>query len=158
MGKETPGTDQSADIAKHDIRSDGRRSGGIRDDVGGDLGIGESSKGECAGGDEECCSVADETLGGVGGEKHDVSDHHEGSAQDEEAGATVGFGGYIRDEEGEDCSGGVWGYGSELLLYAREGGIDSSDDSREEERETLDGDVVEEEDEGYGEGDGVPDS
>lgn len=106
----------------------------------------ESAKGECSDCDDECGSVADETLSGFRGEEHDVSDHHERGTEDEVSRATVSFGGDIGDQEGGDCSDGIWRDCAELLLDAGKVGIDSSDDCWEEESEALDCDVVEEED------------
>jgi hypothetical protein len=66
--------DEASDVAKHDIRADGSRPSRIGQDVCGNLGVAQGAEGEGAGGDEEGRAVAD--LRVLGGEEHDVADHH----------------------------------------------------------------------------------
>jgi hypothetical protein len=65
---------EASDVAKHDIRADGSRPSRIGQDVRGNLGVAQGAEGEGAGGDEEGRAVAD--LRVLGGEEHDVADHH----------------------------------------------------------------------------------
>jgi len=71
-GQERPSSDQAADIAKHDVGTDGGAARGIRDDVCADLGVAEGAEGEGARGDDEGGSVA--YCGLFRGQEHDVAD------------------------------------------------------------------------------------
>lgn len=154
--QERPGRDEAADVAEHDVGADGGRAGGVGDDVGGDLGVAEGAEGEGAAGDEERRAVPD--LRVRADEEHDVADHHEGGADDEEDVAAVEPPAEEREEDGEEGADDVRGHGVELLGDDGGLGVDRPDDGGGEEGEALDGDVVEEEDEGGGEGDGAEDA
>lgn len=155
-GQEAPSTDEPADIPQHDVGAYGGRASSVRDDVCGDVRVAESSVGKGSDGNDESCAVA--SRGVVGGEEHDVADHHERSRGDEVDGAFVGFGGEERDEDCSESADDVGWDCAELLLNDGLLGVNRLDDGRGEKGQTLHGDVVEEEDEGCGEGDGVEDA
>ena len=85
--EETPCADEPTHITKHDVGANGTGAGSIADHVGRDLGVAQGAEGEGTGGDEEGCAVAD--LRFLGGEEHDVTDHHEGRGDDEEDASAV---------------------------------------------------------------------
>lgn len=92
------------------------------------------------------------------GQEHDVSTHHQWSGHDEEDVSTIeppGEQGEKKDEEGPDH---IRRDGVELLRYHRVLRVDCLDDGWQEKRKALDGDVVEEEDEGGGQGDRAEDA
>ena len=153
--QEAPRRDQPAHVAKHDVRGDGRGPRGVRDDVRRDLGVAEGAEGVGARGDEEGRAVAG--VGLRGGEEDDVADHGEGRGDDEEDVAAIVARAQPREEEDEERAHDVRGHGAELQEDDAGVGVDGLDDGGGEEGETLDRDVVEEEDEGRGERDGAQD-
>lgn len=46
-GHVRPGRHEAADVAEHDVEADGHCARRVRDDVGGDLAVGEGAEGEC---------------------------------------------------------------------------------------------------------------
>lgn len=89
-GKEAPGGNQTADVARHDICSDGGAARRVGDDVCRDLCITQGAKDEGAAGDEKRSAIAD--LRVRADKEHDVADHHEGRGADVEDVAPVKLG------------------------------------------------------------------
>ena len=154
--QETPGGDQTADIAEHDVRSDGRRASSVGDDVCGDLGVAESTEGISARGDDESRAVAGLAVGG--GEEHDVANHHQGCGDDKEDVTLVEAPREEGEEYSEECTDDVRWYSVQLKRDESVGWVDSLDDSRSEECKTLHGDVIEQENEGCSDRDGREDT
>ncbi|KAI2283161.1 hypothetical protein LOZ03_006797 [Ophidiomyces ophidiicola] len=153
VGQEGPGGDEPADVPDHDVHADGGGAGGVGDDVGGDLGVAQGAEGEGAAGDEKGGTVAHARV--LRGEEHGVADHHERGGEDHEDVAAVEAPAEERDEDGEVGADDVGGYGLQLLLHDGVARVDGADDGGQEEGHALHGDVVEQEDEGGGEGDGA---
>lgn len=118
--------------------------------------VAQRTEGEGARGDDESSSVADLRVGA--GQEHDVSDHHERGAGNHEDGAAVVAPGEEGEEYGEEGADDVGRHGAELLVHDGGAGVDSAYDGGREEGKALHGDVVQEEDEGCGEDDGVEDA
>lgn len=154
--QEGPSRYQAADITKHDIRANGSGTRGVGHDIGSDLSVTECAEGECAHGDKEGRAIAD--LGVRAGEEHDIAGHHERRGDDEEVDAAVEAPAEEGQEDGDEGADDVWRDSVKLLGDGTGGGIDSFDDCGSEEGETLDCDVVEEENEGCGEGDRAEDA
>lgn len=87
--QERPRRYEAAHIATHYIHANACCTRGIRDKVRGDLCVSERPKGECAGGDDEGGAVSGLGIVLRGGEEHDVADHYERCADDEEDIAAV---------------------------------------------------------------------
>ncbi|KAJ8106704.1 hypothetical protein OPT61_g9364 [Boeremia exigua] len=155
-GEETPCRDQAADVAKHDDCADGGGARRVGDDVGRALRVAERAEGEGAGRDDEGRSVAH--LRHRAGQEHNVADHHEGRAHDDEDHAAVEAPAEEGEEEREESAHDVRRDSAELLVHDGGAWVDGSYDGRREEGKTLHGDVVQEEDERCGQDDGVEDT
>lgn len=118
--------------------------------------VAEGPKGEGSDGDDKDGAVAD--FGGGAGEEHDVAGHHERCRANEEDGTFVNLGGDEGYDEGGDGSDDVWRDGAELLMHDGLARVDGFHDGGGEEGQTLNGDVVKQEDDGGGEDDGVEDA
>lgn len=155
-GQEGPGGDQAADISEHDVCADGGGASGVGDDIVRGVSVGEGAKSKGAAGDEEGRAVA--RHGVLAGEEHDVSDHDQGRTEDEPRHAAVEDPAEEGEEEGEEGANDVGGHSVKLLAHDACFWVDRTDDGGGEEGKALHGDVVEEEDETCGEGDGAEDA
>lgn len=138
------------------IGADGAGARRVAQHIGADLGVRDGAKREGGARDDKGRAVP--RLRVVGAEEHGVSQHHEGRAANHEDLALVQLVRPHGNGQREEGTHGVGGDGVELLLDGRELRVDGPDDGRGEEGEALDGDVVEQEDEGRRQGDGADDA
>ena len=120
------------------------------------MGVGQGATGKDGRADEESGAVAD--VGVFGSDEHNVADHDERAAGNNNNLAAVepaADGGHKQGKEGANDIGRD---GQELLLDDALVRVDGGDDGGGEERETLDGDVVKEESPAREEDDGVEDA
>lgn len=134
------------------------------------MGVAERAKGEGATGDDEGCSVAD--LRNVAGEElvsrsvdaeciskfmtyHDVSGHHQRSTADEQNRASVNAPADERDENRKERANNVRWHGVQLLRYNRVARVNRADNCWSEEGQSLNSDVVQQEDERGSQNDGI---
>lgn len=155
-GQEGPGRDQSTDVAKHDGRSDRGRASRVGDHVRRDVGVAESAKGEAAAGNQEGSTIPHHGV--LAGEEHDVSRDHQGRADNEEDQSLVKSPAEEREQNGEEGAHNVGRDGVQLLRHHGRMRVDSLDDCRREESQSLDGDVVQQEDKRGGQRDGAEDA
>lgn len=138
------------------VHADGTASCGITDDVGADMGVGHGTQNHTGAGNQETSTISN--TGSLRGQEHSISDDDGGSGEDDEDLSPVEVPTESREGNSKDGSNGVGRDTVKLLLDGAVLGVDGSDDGREEESKTLDGDVVEEEDKGDLESDGVGDT
>jgi hypothetical protein len=138
------------------VHADGTASCSITDDVGADVGVGHGTQDHTGTGNQETSTISN--TGSLRGQEHGVTDDNGGSGEDDEDLSPVEIPTESREGNSKDSSNGIRRNTVKLLLNGAVLGIDGSDDGREEESKTLDGDVVEEEDEGDLKSDGVGDT
>lgn len=99
-------------------------------------------------------------LGDLGRQKHDIARHDHGRRHGDEELPAVKVPAHGGERDGEEGADGVGGHAVQLLLDHGVLGVDGGDNGGHEEGQALDGDVVEEEDDGdldrHGAGDAAP--
>lgn len=184
--EEAPRGDESTDVAEHDcgegkcqraspkviqmcpnqpdetrrgrltICADRRTACCVTHDVCAHLRVCEGTEHEGGCGDDESGAVAH--LGVLAGQEHDITDHYEGGGTHDENLSPVDPGADERQEQREEGTDDVRGNCVQLLLDDGLFRVDGLDDRRQEEGQALDSDIVEQEDEGCGQCDGVEDA
>mgnify|MGYP006976744950 CR=1 FL=1 len=122
------------------IKANSRGTSGVSDDVGADLRVGDRTDSEEGAGKQEASAIAG--VGIVGAKKHAEADNDEGSGRDEEDLATVEAPAEQWQHEGEETANNIRRHGVQLLHNGGLIGVNSANDGRGEEGQTLDGDVV----------------
>lgn len=128
------------------VEADGTGASSVTDDVRTDLSVGHRAKDHGRAGDEEGSSVAD--LQRIGAEEHGVTTHDKRRTSSDKELTAIKAPADEGEEEGEDSADGPRGDAQELLADGRGFLVQGADDSGEEESHALNGDVVEQEDEG----------
>lgn len=144
--------DQSWNLYTY-VKTNGTASSGITDNVGTDVSVCHGTQNHTSAGNEEASTVSNTSL--LGSQEHSIADNDSGRGQDDEDLSLVNPPTDSREDESKASTDSVRRNTVELLLDNAVIGVDAADNGGEEESETLDSDVVEEEDEGDLEGDRV---
>lgn len=135
------------------VKTNGTASCGIADNVGADVSVRHGTENHACAGNHEASTVQNMLC--FSGEEHGVAGDDSWGGQDDEDLSLVGPPTDGREEDSENGTHGVGRDTVELLLDDGVIGVDVADDGGKEEGEALDGDIVEEEDEGDLESDRV---